>query len=312
MAVKLVILVDDPDGALATGSYGAGADIELQSSAVEAFTTPAVVADIPLVAATFTYTHWDAAGTTATWYRWRLTNTGDTETGEWSAPFQGWDPATAARLSGANATLDELLGRLPERLPSTSTHKLARMERALIDATERLASNELVGYPFMRSPQSGADEARVVEIDCDGIVHVHGGIISVTSARIRRSTSADWEAITVTDLQLEYWAGGNRALAAPDGEPFDHVTLTGRGSLVTWPRTHAGIELTGAWQWPRIPRPAVNATCDLARQMLAADPTFAGAVVGPDQLGRPVGPNRLPDSVYRLNRAMSHRFACDT
>lgn len=311
MAVKLVIVLDAPDDALATAAYGAGADIELQSAADEAFTTPAAVADIPIVADTYQYTYWDLAGTTATWYRWRLTNAGDTETGEWSDPFQGWDPATAARLSGAYATLDALLLRRGMRPPATTqSAELARMEQALVDATERL--DEALGQPgggFFRAPQSGT-EVRVFDGTNDRVLHVHEGVISVSAIRIKVGVSADWETVAVGDVRLEYWANRGSPHVLPSGEPYDHVVFTGAGSRTSWPGTPAGVELTGAFQWPRVYPPARKGTIDWALQDLAADKTFAGGVVGPAQLGAPVGPNRMPDSVYRLVSSMSRRHLC--
>jgi len=38
----------------------------------------------------------------------------------------------------------------------------------------------------------------------------------------------------------------------------------------------------------------------MARLILAADRTYPGGVVSPDEAGRPVLPSRLPDAVYRL------------
>ena len=104
MAVKVVLGLDAPDDAL-TG-YGAGAILRVQSSATETGTF-ANLTTVAVVAATYQYETWDAAGDKTTWYRWRIENAAATETGDWSAAFQGWDPAVAARNAGSYATLDD-------------------------------------------------------------------------------------------------------------------------------------------------------------------------------------------------------------
>lgn len=313
MAVKVLVTLDDPDGALATGAYGAGAAVQLQRATDEAFTTPVDVARIAIVTDTYAYAYWDTAGTTATWYRWRLENTGDTVAGEWSAVFQGWDPATASRNAGAYATVDDVQLRRGGRASDRDSEKLARMERALVDSRERLDEELALPRAFFRSPQSGATEVRVFDGTGTAVLHVHGGIVALTAARIKVTVDGAWIALDTNDIRLEHWANNaaNRQVC-PSGEPYDHVVLIGTGSYTRWPALAAGVELTGAYGWPRPPRRAAVANTDLALQELAADPTFAGGQVGPAMLGAPTGPNRMPESVYRLARAMSRRFWCAT
>jgi len=300
MAILLRITVPNPDDILA--GDGACALIRIERSATEA--GPYVEIDTELVvAATFLYEVWDPDGSATSWYRTRYSNAANTEQSEYGDAFSPGAPDTYA-------TLDQLLLRIPGKVPDTSTARLARMQDALLEATDRLIE-EIGGVSFFRSPSSGEDEVRLFEVGHDGIVHVHEGVISIAACRIRRTRTGDWEDVDVDDLQLEYWAKkGQRSTTKPSGEPYDHVSLTGRGTLLSWPSTYLGIEFTGAWQWPAIPTRAVDATCDWARQALAADPTFAGGIVGPEELGRPIGPNRVPDSVWRLQAQMSRRFQC--
>lgn len=310
MAAKLLIVLDAPDEALVSAAYDTGAVIQLQRSTTSAFGSPADVAEIPVVASTYAYTYWDAGGDSYSWYRWRLEDSGDTANGEWSDPFQGWDPATGARRSGAYATPDRLQLRVPTRPGERSTDRLARYELALLDGRERLDEALGVQGQFFRSPQTGADEVRVFDARGDGVVHVHAGILEVNGVRVRLSPTSGWTTYSAGDVALEYWADAGNHATPPDGEPYDHVVVTGAGSLLAWPNGRASVELTGAFGWPRIPRRAANANIDWARQALAADPTFAGGTVGPSQLGAPVGPNRMPDSAWRLATDMSRRFWC--
>lgn len=309
MAAKLLLILDAPDDVLSPDAYDTGAVIALQRSTSSAFGTPADVDRIAVVAGTYAYTYWDADGTSLSWYRWRLENAGATETGEWSDAFQGWDPATGQRRSGAYATPDRLQMRTISRPGERATDRLARYELALLEGRERIDDALGVQGLFFRSPQEGADEARVY--DPDGcVVHVHNGIVELTGIRIKRSPSSSWETVDVDDARLEYWADTGAAHTLPDGEPYDHVVLTGAGSLLQFPGGRASVELTGAFGWPRIPRRGSNANIEWARQALSADASFSGGQTGNQELGRPVGYNRMPDAVYRLVMSFSRRFWC--
>lgn len=309
MAVKLLIGLLDPDGALGTDAYGAGAVIQVQRAADEAFTAPADVTEVAVQAATFAYVVWDASGDRSAWYRWRLEKGDDTETGEWSDPLQGWDPALPGRLSGSYANPDELLIRLGRRPTTAETERVARFDVALRDANERL-TNEVLEMSFFRTPQSGETEVRLFDGDGTGVLHVHDGIVSLTGVRVKPFVTGDFEDVVDADWRLEYWANRGAPHSKPAGEPYDHVVFTGAGATLRWPGAHAGVELTGALGWPRVPRGAINAEIDLCRQMNAADPNFAGGPVGPSELGRPTGPNLLPRSVYDLQTAMARRHWC--
>jgi hypothetical protein len=311
MAVKLVIGLDDPDGVLAAAAYGATSVMQMQRSADDTFVAPTDVAEITILAATYYYAYWDAAGDRTSWYRWRLEKGDDTETGEWSDPFQGWDPAIPGRLSGSYAHPDEFLRRVPTKPTTAQTDRLARIDGALRDATGRL-TDELGGLSFWRIPQTGATEVRAFDGDGSGVLHVHGGIVSLDAVRVKLSATSDFADVLDADWRLEYWADIGSPHDKPADAPYDHVVFTGAGTQRYWPRVRAGAELTGALGWPKAPGTARKAEIDLARQDLAADPSFAGGVVGPGgDLGRPVGPNLLPRSVYDLSLAMSRRFFCD-
>jgi len=174
---------------------------------------------------------------------------------------------------------------------------LASMDAALLDGTDRIT--EELETDFFRHPSAGT-EVRLVKGNGSALLHVHGGIVSITQIRIRQTRLSDWVTLAVTDYDLETMAGddGNQAVATV--YPFDHIRLTGGGSYSRWPKGHRLIELTGAYGWPAIPRRAIEANVAMTRQLMAADRTFPGGVITPDEYGRPVLPSRLPDAVYRL------------
>ena len=304
MAVKLVFTLRAPDDALA--GYGAGALMRLQSSATETgtFADLATSPTEAIVAATYQYEHWDAAGDATTWYRWRPENAAGTETGDWSEAFQGIEAAAIARNSGSYASVDDFLLRVPQ-IP-TDTRRLAAIAEALAEARERVDGE--VGYDAFRHPQTGT-EARIFHGNGTNLLHVHQGIVSITTVEIRLSTGGTWIALDADDWFLEAQPG---ELWAKAGEPYFHLRLSDLSSYTTFPKGENRVRLTGAFGWARPSRRHINANIDWARQDLASSSSFAGGPVGPDELGRPVGPNRLPDSVWRLKLAESRRFSCST
>lgn len=307
MAVKVTVVLNAPDDAI-TG-YGVNARIQLQRAASEAFSTPTDVGETLIVAGTYRYEIWDAAGDATSWYRWRLESDDDTETGDWSDPLQGVEAAEVARASGAFASLDDLLLRVSS-IPQ-DTRRLAAMEKALVESADRIR-HVLGGWAFWRSPQSGTTQRTFRGTGTD-LLHVHAGIVSLTTVEIRETDDGAWVTVDASDWQLLCKANPQDEFSRPSGEPWDHLQLTGVTTYSTFPRGRTPrVRLTGAFEWDPIPPHVVGANVDWARQQLAADPSFPGGIVGPDELGRPVGPNRMPDSVWRLLLWQQHRFSCAT
>jgi hypothetical protein len=174
---------------------------------------------------------------------------------------------------------------------------LANMDAALIDGTDRIT--EELETDFFRHPTAGT-EVRLVNGSGSALLHLHGGIVSLTQVRIRQTRLSDWVTLDATDWDLESRAAddGNQAIATVF--PFDHLRLNGTGSYSRWPKGQRLIELTGVFGWPAIPRRAIEANVAMARQLIAADRTYPGGVISPNEAGLPIMPTRLPDAVYRL------------
>ena len=302
MAVKVVLTLKAPDDALA--GYGAGAIMRIQSCATETgtFADLAATPTEAIIAAAYRYEHWDAAGDWSTWYRWRIENSAGTETGDWSDPFQGLEAAKVAQNSGSYASIDDFLlevGAIPP-----DTRRLAAIEKALVEARERLDLE--VGRDAFRHPQSGT-EARLYHGNGENVLHVHEGIVSLTSVEVRTETGGTWTTIATADWWLEAQPGH---LSVRAGEPWFHVRLSDGADYTTFPRGEHRVRLTGAFGWARPSQRHIGANIDLARQQIAADMSFPGGTVGMGELGAPQGPTRLPDTVWRLKLAESRRFQC--
>jgi hypothetical protein len=90
------IPVENPDEVLNSGAYGAGAVLRLQWSATEAGSFVDVsgtgsTPTITVVSGTRSYTGYDPAGISSTWYRTRYENTGATRLSDWTTAFQVGD-----------------------------------------------------------------------------------------------------------------------------------------------------------------------------------------------------------------------------
>lgn len=208
----------------------------------------------------------------------------------------------------AYATLDDLALSL-QRVDEDDAHILAQMESALVDGADRIS--EELEIDFFRHPadEDEDDEVRLVNGTGSSLLHVHGGIVSVTQIRVRQSRTSSWVTLAATDYDLETWAAddGNQTVAATF--PYDHIRMSGAGAYMRWPKGHRLIEITGVFGWPAVPRRAIEANVAMARQLLSADRTYPGGVISPNEAGLPNLPSRLPDAVYRLKAWHSNLFA---
>ena len=208
----------------------------------------------------------------------------------------------------AYATVEDVKQELS--FEETDQRVLTRIESALVGTTDRLIQE--IGFDFFKHPDTGT-QTWFVDSDAGRLIHAHDGIVSVSLIRVRSSRTQDWEELEGTDYDLEAWAGSDRHQATAVAEPFDHIRLNGT-SLVrgSWPRGRLLVEITGVRGWPAIPRRAVDANVDWARQDIAADRTFPGGVQVPSETGFPVQRVPLPDSVIRLRQWALFRYSCDT
>jgi hypothetical protein len=119
---QLKITAENSEELLNAGAYDTGALIRVQSSATQAGTfldlsgsgsTPT----LPLVAGTRSYTAYDPAGTSTTWYRSRFENAAASRVSDWSTAFQPgaggycnlYDVKQDLDKVAADTTADELL-----------------------------------------------------------------------------------------------------------------------------------------------------------------------------------------------------------
>jgi hypothetical protein len=96
----LTLTVEGPDEILNAGAYGTGALMRLQTSATEAgafadVTGTGSTPTIAVVTLVRSYTGYDPAGASTSWYRTRFENVGATRLSDWSPAFQVGDETGA-------------------------------------------------------------------------------------------------------------------------------------------------------------------------------------------------------------------------
>ena len=289
MAVKVQIGLDAPDDALR--DFGAGALIRVERATAEDGVY-AEIGTVAIVAATYAYEYFDSAGTTASWYRWRVSNALNTVQSGYQSGLRGTDTGQESLPSGSYATLDELL--LTHRQNISDTKTLNRYEKVLREVTRDLIRE--VGYDFFRHPESGTETRTFYGNDAD-VLHVHQGIIDLTGIEIRTETGGTWIALDSTDWDLEAELDDPNPVP---GEPYFHVRLNGTGSYSKFPKIRQGVRLTLAWGWPAVPLDATEAAVAWARQRIGWDPSQPGGAPGPEGLQGGLGSDRMPDQVYRF------------
>jgi hypothetical protein len=195
------------------------------------------------------------------------------------------------------ATLLDLQTTLQRSGTDDDAWVVSAMESALVDGVDRIT--EELEVDFFKHPTAGT-EVRYLAGTGSALLHVHSGIVSLTTVRVRTSRIGDWVALDADDYDLESRSAPDPNQASATVYPFDHVRLNATGEYSKWPRGERLIEMTGVFGWPAVPRRAVEANVAMARQIIAADRTYAGGVISPDESGQPLMPSRLPDAVYRL------------
>jgi len=234
MAEQIVVPVDDPADLLV--GYGAGAKVRLERAADAAFTTPVEVSTQTLVAATTEYEFWDTAGTPATHYRTRISDTAGTSFSAYTVLGQPGAPR-------AYATVDALRELL--QLPNDARNNL--LTDILLRVTDKI--NLTLGFDFFRHPAVSGTEIRTLDGDDRDTLTLTQGILSLTGIRVAGATGDAYTALTAADWRLRW--------PVQDGGPYLSLELTKTGNFPAWYSGFDTVELTGVFGYPAIP-PAIE------------------------------------------------------
>lgn len=304
--IRVDVWLPDPPSVLATGAFGAGALIRIER-ATSSTGTYAEVDTIAVVSTTVQYTWWDSTGSASSWYRWRVSDSGNTLDSDYSAPFQGTNPAASVSAL-SYASLGDMLGVF-ETAP-TKPAKLVRLNSLLVTATAQVIE-ACAHRDYFRHPVSGS-ATWLVDGDGSDIIHVHEGLVALDTLELSFDGGLTYVPVTATDYVLR----GDSPFSAepiPAGEPYFHIRFTGWGQYANVPSTVRAARLTGARGWPAVPTVLVESTVQRARQLGFASGDYSGSAAGGlDEYGRPASNDRFwPQSLYNFLQAEHSRFmAC--
>lgn len=290
MPARLLLNVDNPASLLGATAYGPGALLRWERASAQGGPY-AEGGTVALVAGTTQYEVWDASGTSATWYRTRVSNATNTVQSEYGVPFE---PATVAY-----ATVDEFLKGFEAARPAASRYN--RILDCLVEASDAITA--AVGWDFYPHPVSGT-EARIYHGTGDKRLHVHQGIVSLSLVEIAMGPDLAYQPLAASDWYLE-------PLVVEPGEPYDHLMLAEFQHWWYIPYGQRRVRLTGQFGYTAIPRRVRSGTIALARQLYRADSTTPGGMPGPDEFGT-IGPipHGWPDATYRAVDYYRRKFWC--
>lgn len=304
--IRVDAYLSDPAAQLAAGAFGAGALIRIERSP-DNIAAYAEVTTLAIVAATQLYTYWDPTGIETSWFRWRISDAGNTVQSPYSDPFQGTSPTNAV-LPNSYAQIQSLLKHF-ETKPS-KPDKLARLSDLLVLATAQVI--EQCGHrDYFRHPTSGTT-TWVLDGNGSGVLHVHEGLISVSLLELSFDGGLTYVPVTASDYVLR-GDGPFNAEPIPANEPYFHVRFTGWGQYTNFPPTVQSARLTGVRGWPAVPVALVEATAQRARQLGFAEGSYSGSNAGgPDEFGHAATMDRFwPQSLWNFLALERSRFmAC--
>jgi hypothetical protein len=243
----LTIEVEQPDAILATGAYGAGAVVRLQTATTEAgayadVTGTGSTPTIAVVTATRSYTGYDPAGVVSSWYRTRYENVGATRLSDWSTSFQ-----PAPEGSGLICSLWDVKQELGKAATDTAQDEL--ILEYIRQVTAEIHS--ITGRLFVRSPASGTT---TFLFDCDAsgrCLKVPKGISTGTTLEVATQSQPESGGTYTTVTAAEWFLRPNAQERSP-GWPATEIVISNiSGSYFA--QGYNTVRLTGALGWDSVP-----------------------------------------------------------
>lgn len=290
----VVNLVQPASDLLAT--FGAGAKVYLESAASSAFSAPTVLSSTIIVSGTEQLEFVDLTGTSTTWYRVRVGNTGGTSYSDYSDGVQATSLLTYA-------TIDDVAKTMPG-LVQTDSKAMNLIADLLEDASDLIT--QICHRSFFRSPAVTGTETRTFNVIREGrssLAEALGYGIDIVAGSISLFELTDATGgtfTTVTAGAAGYWPDPANPLA---GWPTEDLLLSDQASQYRSYSVGSGTaRITAAFGWAAIPRLVRRATVDLAREWYRQGPG-GGGPVGINQFGTPVFGPGTPSTVIRLAKS---------
>lgn len=302
MSIRIVVNLTE-DSADVISIYGTGAKLYLDSATSEGGSYSNVTSTA-IVSGTEQYELTDAAGTSSTWYRTRVGDSGGTSYSSYSDAFQAtaWD---------AYATVDDLGRTVEVPLGSGSSDRHNLLASLLMDARRQTDTD--CARTFLRVPQvSGTvtvycditNPGRSSLVDAIGHPYTVDGraldIVSVTSLWYRDTETSAYATLGTQDTDWFLEAGHGPGVAGTDW-PYEDITLSAQNSArTTFPTGKRAVKLVAALGFPRIPEVVKLANVDRARDAYRMTTGSGPATAGVNQFGVPVFQTGMPETYRRM------------
>lgn len=269
-------------------TFSAGAKLYLDSATSETGTY-ANVTSTALVSGTGQYEFSSLLGSSTTWYKVRVGNTGGTAYSDYSDPVQNTSLLAYATLDDLFATMS-----LPDATRYDLLSSLLIRGREVIDAA--------CGRTFMRVPQVSGTVTVYADVRYAGrssLVSAIGkpyfadgralDIVSITTLSVRDDES-DSTYTTIAAGDTGYYLGdGTGPGEAGVDWPHEDVILSPNGTdYTTWPVGRRAAKFVCVPGFPRIPSLAWLANLDLARGWYDGISGNANQPAGINQFGTPI------------------------
>lgn len=285
MPIKLTLNIDNTADLMASTAYGTAARAIIERGTAVAGPY-SVAGTAMLVSGTTQYEWWDAVGTTASWYQFRISDSGGTALSAYSDPFR----ATALAAYG---TLDDLLERL--NLPDESRYNL--LSDLLVAASAQLDTE--AGRQFYRIPQVDGTTTRYYDSPGGSVLRLPEGCTSLTEVAVASQTGGAYTTLGTAEWRL-------RPSDPEPGWPYTELVLTDLATT-SFAAGFDTIKLTGVFGWSTVPGLVKEAVIQMAQQMYNRSQTADTGLVGTPELGTLTLPSQRPDAWYRALRAFGRR-----
>jgi len=275
MPNQLKLTAENADELLNASAYGPAAVIQVQSGAAEAgpFSDDGTVA---LVAGTRLYTHYDADGTSSTWYRSRFENAAGTTTSDWSAVFQ-----VGAEEAGRICSLYDVTQRLTGTVSANDQELLAEF---IAEATTDIQGH--TSRRFVRSPLSGTSTF-LFDVERDSrTLRVAQGIASLTQLEVA-TTSQPESGGTYSVVAAADWFLRPTSHERDAGWPATSVVIRDNATGAV-PQFHGGynaVRLTAALGWPSVPADIAGLAVNAVIRRFQARGSGVATALGSEEFG---------------------------
>lgn len=274
--------------------FSAGAKVYLERDTTSAFASPTALANTALVSGTEQYEFVDTSGTSASWYRVRVGNSGATLFTDYSSGVQ-------ASQQLAYATIDDVVasGNF-----GSDTSRYAWIAERLMAAKELIDAR--CGRSFSRNPQVSGDGTFTFEVRNPYARSLSEALgYGVDIAAITTLEIADQDGGTYTTIPSGSTGYYSIPGTGPSPWPYADIELSRLASSYSvYTVGSATIRLTGVLGFASVPALVKAASIDMVREWYRQGPQ-GGVPSGVTAFGTPIFNNGEPHTLRQLTAPYS-------